>query len=597
MVLPNKWNHQLNLGTKLQSGLGRVEGVYKEPADALLMAKVIKVNFIYNTVDVVTIKYTERLMKDSDTQGKFSAQLPVNFGGSFSNGDTYGQTIPVNIGDIVLIGFLDKDKKSPIVINIYKAPDVAYELAPTDKVSGDPEDGDLSTAALENLTLYPSQTYNWIDGDGNLEKTYQGKSFLKSSISGTGNGRLNDYGYGYDQLFRTYLRGRNIVPYATTAPQTLFQHTGDNIDYVNNLFMDDNGDFRLSTFSKTSGNRVGLSMRGVSDVYLSYQEGDAENGSEDATNVSKVGIESGVPVMSYKDHSITFNEQGMLIDGVPLAEWSGHDFDERMTAIETEVEQLKSELDTLDVNQINSKIDAITAQINNEVLPQFNQLATTVSEYDSRIQNALQTAQSSEELANQVAATISDAAGTDTSLIARLDRIDKTVLALQVIIDEVVASRTFNIPNGHTYVGVTGTTVSYDSLGARLDNIEDFVRTDRDRLNDLVNRLDVFLSNDFDKGVAAYVVTIQAFGDVVFRNGSGTLTLEAHLYKGGFLWDGLVDDQAFQWSRTSSDPEGDAAWTANAANKGRIITITPTDFGYSANFTVSVTVQGHLIQS
>lgn len=602
MVLPNKWNRQLELGTKLQSSLGRVAEVYKEQADSLIMARVVKVNFIYNTVDVVTIRYTERLMKDADSQGKFSAQLPVSFGGQFSNGDTYGQTVPVNVGDTVLIGFLDKDKKSPIVINIYKSTDVSFELAPTDKVSGDPEDGDLSTSAFETFTLFPSQTYNWRDGDGNLEQTYQGKTFLKSSVSGTGNGRLNDYGYGYEQLFRTYLRGRNITPYVTTAPQTLFQHTGDNIDFVNNFFMDDNGDFRLSTYSKSTGNRVGLSMKGTDDVYLSYQQGDAEEGSEDDTKVSKVGIEGGVPLMSYKDHSITFNDLGMLIDGVPLAEWSGHDFDQRMDEVEAKVAQLKAELDSLNADQINARIDAISDQINTALLPSFKNLTDTVEAYDGRIQTALDTATRSEALANQVARTISDAAGSDSSLLARLDRIDQTILALQDIIKEVVASRTFNIPQEHTYVGVTGPVIQYESLGKRLDLIEDYVRTDRDRLNDLVNRLDVFLSNDFDKGVASYVVTIKAYGDVVMRNGQGSVTLEADLYKGGFLWTGLVDDGAFVWTRNSGSSdtasiESDMTWNQNHLDGAKSITLTALDFGYSANFTVSVTVQGHLIQS
>jgi len=345
-----------------------------------------------------------------------------------------------------------------------------------------------------------------------------------------------------------------------------------------------------------------LSMKGTDDVYLSYQQGDAEEGSEDAKKVSKVGIESGIPLMAYKDHSITFDDRGMLIDGVPLAEWSGHDFDQRMDAVEDKVASLKAELDSLNAAQINARIDSIVDQINTDILPSFKNLTDTVEAYDKRIQDALNTANGSADLANQVAKTISDAAGSDSSLLARLDRIDQTILALKDIIKEVVASRTFNIPQEHTYVGVTGPVIQYESLGKRLDLIEDYVRTDRDRLNDLVNRLDVFLSNDFDKGVASYVVTIQAYGDVVMRNGQGSLTLEAKLFKMGFEYTQILDDGAFVWTRNSgsSDPasaESDATWNQNHIQGSKSITLTALDFGYSANFTVSVTVQGHLIKS
>ena len=78
MVRANKWNRQLDTTDKLQSGLGRVKEVYKEDAQFITMARVVKVNFLYNTVDVVTINYSERIMKDDSTQGRYSAQLPVS---------------------------------------------------------------------------------------------------------------------------------------------------------------------------------------------------------------------------------------------------------------------------------------------------------------------------------------------------------------------------------------------------------------------------------------------------------------------------------------------------------------------------------------
>lgn len=597
MVLGGKWNRQLNIGPKLQSSLGRVEEVYSEKSDSLVMARVIKVNYIYNTVDVLTIKNAERLVKDNSTQGKFSAQLPVPFGGSFSNGDTYGTTIPINIGDYVLIGFLDKDNNSPIVINIYKSPDTSFQLAPTDIVSGDPEDSNISKKVMESFTLFPSQTYFWNDGLGNVERTYQGKSFFRSSLAENGNGRINDYGYSYDELYRTSLRGRDIVPYSIISPQVLYQHTGDNIDIVNNLLFDDDGDVRLSSYSKSNGNRLGLYIDGLANIGFSYQEGDPEHGSEDAKNVSKISITKGIPEFSYGNHTLSYNSDGLIYDGKSIGDWGGNsDLEKQVQEIETELKALQDKVNTLNVDEILAELAQLSDKVNNEIIKDLANLTDTVNGFDANIQQALRSSEQAQALSEATAKTISDAAGTDASLIARLDRIDQVIKSMQDIMVEVISARTFNV-NGHTYTGINSQTVTYSSLGKRLDTIEDMVRADRDRLNDLVNKLDIFLSDDFSKGVASYVVTIQAYGDTIMRNGQGSVTLEAKLFKAGFEWTSLVDDGAFVWTRESDDTSGDITWNQNNLDGKKSITLTSVDFGYSANFRVSVTVQGHIINS
>lgn len=593
MAIGNLWNRRLKTGPRLQSQLGRVKEVYKEPSDSLIMAKVLKVNFIYNTVDVVTISSSERLVKSSETQGRFSASLPVSFGGSLSNGDTYGKTVPINIGDYVLIGFLDKDKNSPIVINIYKSPTVAYQLAPTDKVSGDPESNGLFDSSFENFTLYPNQTYEWMSGYGTIEKTYNGKTFLKVNSSGS---TINDYNYNYEHLSRTFLRGRNINPYNTKSPQVLYQHTGDDTDVVTNTFYDKNGDFRIANISKSLGSRVGFYIDGTEKAGIRYQGYDPEHNSPLAKNSSDISISKGIPTISYKNHVLTFDDDGLLIDGKHISDFNNDEFEKKIEEIEEEIKELNDKIDSLDISAIEEKIQEIADKIEKELLAQIADLTTKVDGFSDRIEDANRQSSSAIELANSVSKTLSDAAGSDSSLQARLDRIDRTILAMQDIIKEVVAARTFNM-NGKTYEGVTGDAIVYSSLGKRLDTLEDFVRTDRQRLNDLINKLDIFLSDDFSKGVASYVVTLQAYGDTVMRNGQGSVTIDAKLFKGGFQWTGLVDDGAFVWTRESDDPESDAAWNANHLDGRKSITLTGADFGYSATFKVSVTVQGHIIES
>lgn len=584
-MVRRNYNRSLSNKAKLQSSLGRVGEVYKEDSDSLVMARVLKVNYIYNTVDVVTIKYSERLAKDSTSSGKFSAKLPVGFSGQLSNGDTYGQTIPIDVGDQVLVGFIDKDKNSPIVLNIYKNSDTASELAPTDAVSGNPEDSSLVASALESFSLYPSQTYRLVDGLGGVENTYQGKSFFKSTLTGVGNGKLNDYGFSYEQLTRYRLRGRDVYPYYANSPQMLFQHTGDDTDIINNIFLDSNGDLRISSISKSSMERVGLAISGTDFIGFSYQ--DLDNRYDKESSKSFVGIDKGIPSISYGDHSITFTDKdGIVIDGKPLSDWGGGDFNDDIERIEKELSDLQHRVDKLDTDEVLSELIRLADEVDDTLVPQYAKLIEQIGGFDSRIKGAEDKSDSAYDLANKVAKTISDAAGTDESLLARLDRVDRTVKAMQDVITEVVAARTYNITS-HTY----------SSLGVRLDTLEEMTRSDNQRLSDLIDKLDIFLSEDFSKGVASYVATIQAYGDLVMRNGQGSVTLDARLYKGGFEWTGLLDDGAFVWERHSDDLEGDMAFNANHLDGSKSLTVTGADFGYGATFTVNVTVQGHLIQN
>lgn len=586
MVRTSKWNKQLNTSARLQSGLGRVEDVYKEPASSFVMATVAKVNYLYNTVDVVTINYSERLIKDNSTQGRFSAQLPVSYGGSFTNGTVYGKTVPINIGDMVLIGFVGENKDNPIVLNIYKSPSVAYTLAPIDAVSGNPEDTSLYDNVMEDFTVYPGQTYDWLSGEGTIERTFQGKGFLKSSQPLLGNGNVNDFGYSYDQLYRPFLRGQYLTPTELNAPKVLYQHTGDDISFINNVFFDNNGDMRMSTISKDGLSRAELFFEGTTSLGLRYQKGSNKHNSEDASEKSEISIINGVPVISFGSHSLTFNkEDGLLVDGTPLSEWTGGDVSSRLDKLENDIKTLNDKVNELDIDEIISQLSSINQQVQS-ITSDISSLTDTVSEYDSKINKAISTSEAAQQLSNQVAEQLSNAAGTDASLVARLDRIDGTIKAVQDIIVEVVASRTYNTNNK-----------TYKSLGERLDAIQDVVVSDNTRLSDLADKLDIFISDDFSKGVASYVVTIQAYGDLVMRNGQGSVTLDARLFKAGFEWTGLVTDDAFVWSRKSDDTQGDATWNENHVQGKKSITLTAADFGYNATFSVDVTVQGHLVNT
>lgn len=587
------YNTALTNQIKQQSSLDSKNiGVRESGADSLVLAKVVRVNYVYNTVDVVTIKNTERVIKDNSSAGRFSAKLPVAFSGTLSNGDTYGQTIPINIGDTVLIGFISSSKDNPIVMNIYKDSSVSSSLAPTDAISGNPEDSNLSRQALEQFTLFPSQTYNLTDGLGGYEHTFQGKSFVKIGNETSG-GSPNDYGYDYSMLYRRTLRDRNIEPLVTTAPKFLFQHTGDNLSTITNFFIDDNGDFRLSHIDKNDdvNDRVGLSMSGLDTIKMTYQTGDKEYNSGLEDSKSEIGIDKGVPTISNGDHTLTMDkEDGVIVDGVSLSDiiaGGGGSLGDRLKKIEDSVSQLQSDFDSfkdVDINQLKETVDALNNLIVNEINPNYTELLSKMDDLDESVQSVVTTANEAKEVSDRVNKIISDSAGDDSTLLDRLNRMDASAKSLQDVANEVINART----------SLTNSNEKYTTIGNRFDTIQDMLDKWVTDYEELKRKLDVFISQDWGTGIVAYVVAVTPSSSTTFKNGKGSTTLSATLYKGGFDWTSMIKDSGFMWTRKSSDQSGDQTWNSNHEAGSKSITITPEDLDYSAIFTVNVVVEGNI---
>ena len=588
------YNKSLTNSTKNQSSLNSKNiGVRESGADSLVLGRVVRVNYVYNTVDVVTVKNTERVIKDSSSAGRFSAKLPVGFGGTLSNGYSYGQTVPINIGDMVLIGFVSSSKDNPIVMNIYKDSDVASSLAPTDAISGNPEDSTLTRQAFEQFTLYPSQTYNLVDGLGGYEHTFQGKSFIKVGNE-LGGGSPNDYGYNYEMLYRRTLRDRNIEPLVTTAPSFLFQHTGDNISTITNMFISDKGDFRLSHIDKNDDvtDRVGLVMSGLDTIKMSYQTGDKEYGSGLEDNLAEVGINEGNPTLSNGEHSLTLDkDKGVVVDGVSLSDvisGGGGDLGERIKTIESSVGELQDEVKDFkgtDIKNLQDTVGSLSKLVTDEISPNYEQLIKDMDKVNASVNGVLSTANEAKQVSEKVNQIINDAAGADdASLLDRLNRIDANAKSLQEVANEVINARK----------SLTNQKESYNTIGDRFDTIQDELDKWVTDYSELKRKLDVFISQDWGTGIVAYVVSVTPSESTTFKNGVGSTTLTATLYKGGFDWTSMIKDSGFLWTRKSNDQSGDLTWNNNHEQGSKSITITAKDLDYSAIFSVNVVVEGNL---
>lgn len=85
-------------------------------------------------------------------------------------------------------------------------------------------------------------------------------------------------------------------------------------------------------------------------------------------------------------------------------------------------------------------------------------------------------------------------------------------------------------------------------------------------------------------GQDAYSVQVLSQNGNVIKNGVGTVTLVAHVYKGGYEITDTLQKNDFDWVKTSSRPQEDEAFNALHKGFGNTITITGDDIWNMAQF-------------
>ena len=603
-----QYNKQLSNNPKYQSLLGAKKPLKDIKADSLIMAEVVKVNYLYNTVELRTIKNHEMLVKGEETSGQFSAKLPVNFGGSYSNGKTYGQTVPINVGDQVLVSFLQGDTTAPIVIGIYKSSATAYELAPTNLVSGSPDvDLDNLRETMENFTLYPSQTYDWVSGEGDRETTLQGRSFMKSGVRLFGSSRLNDYGFNYEDLERYHLRGRDIIADDQDLPQVMFQHNSTFAQSKTNVLFDDDSSLSISKINNDAEDKARSEFRLVpssDNAYIRTQEDNKKH--DDSSSYTEVGTNLSESYLVAGDHKLSLNKDGkLLIDGKPVGIGGGGQTLDELSKIiqelQLDVSKLKQEVseDMLDrVQELETSLSSLRVDLNSltqdyqtvsanvkEVLANYDSLEAKVRENTSDISNLV--------------VQISNAAGSFTTLNDRLNSMDSKVSAVKLITDEVINSRKDN-----------STGVTYDSLGLRLDTLSKDVAklveltSDLETIKENISNLQLVIPEMQDQITrmdntletliggqsvdTTYLVTITTNDAPVIEPGSGNkITLNVMVVRNGLDISGAIKDSDIQWTRVSNNYSMDSTWNANHSTPSKSLVVGEEDIITRAKFRAS----------
>lgn len=393
------YNIPLPRKSRVQSGLGRVrkEAKSNENVNDLLLAKVTKVNYLYNTVDVVTTDVKGEIFSQTpETKGKYSARVPVTFGGSLLNGMSYGETSPINVGDTVLIGFIRGITSAPIVINVYKSDFVARDLAPTladqSYISGLPETPENFDLLFTKLQVFPSQTYHKVSGLGNIERTLPGRVFFKTSTEFESNAYVDDAEFSYESLEGITKRNGDIrEPLEGVTPNILFQVPWSGVtENVTNIFFSD-GLFRASNVFKNTNTNTHLFMDRTGDIgfkqLLNTYNPDIHKEEMTDKDTNAVGIIGGKPTLRKQGHVIQVTEKGLEINGKTL-EAMFEDYTRELQLVVTKL--------TKDVNAIADIVKEINLDDLAKMSQDIKQLDTSMkditksfTEFKTSTQNAI----------------------------------------------------------------------------------------------------------------------------------------------------------------------------------------------------------------
>lgn len=385
---------------RFQSQLGKeMKRVYNEGKNIvkLSLARVVKVNYKYNTVDVVTILHKNSTTKNPNDKGKFSAKLPIGFGGRTPEGKVFGTNTLVTVGALVLIGFMEGDKDYPIVLNIYGDTDHQSQLTRTNFDSADESDESIQRELWQLFTLYPSMTYKNTDGNGNKEVTFSGKTFLYMTDTDPENAYVNDSGFEYEHLPNSrYADGQPIEPKSADSPTLLYVHQGVYQDHRVTFFVKSDGTVRMAS-RHTDGKGITFQEMGTDGTFTITQKRDTTDPERASDNYSEFRMDPiGTLSLKTKGTHLEIRENGVFVNNKPIGYGGGGDGDGGIDVDLSEIsDKLKALGDslaeahtsiTLIQGEIDLKADAkIVDALNNTVQENSAQLTVAFDEISTRV--------------------------------------------------------------------------------------------------------------------------------------------------------------------------------------------------------------------
>ena len=382
---------------RLQSSLGN--NVKQVDADDfninnLYLAKITKVNYKYQTVEFQTRNTYAGQVKGSD--GKYSAPIPKSFIGKTPEGVYFGEVPLITPGSTALVGFVNGEGSRPIVLNVYGDSDVNKLITPVPIDSGDFSNEEIFRYGSAMYKLYPSLTYDFIDGEGTVIKTFNGKSFFTINSNEDEQSQATDFytGTSYGDLYPSHDRKGDLVePRNQRAPKMLLKHQGED-NHITTVFINEDGTYRVSYMDTEKQKRTTQEIS--NNNYRVKHEGDSLLLDEGQVWV-EYGIDSETNSFYIKNdnNKFEFTDKGILVNERPILDAlddSIQNSSEELKDIKKQLEEIDNMLSTVGKENIEELIrDTKNAiEVSKKATDDVNLMNTRISDVSSRAEGIIQ---------------------------------------------------------------------------------------------------------------------------------------------------------------------------------------------------------------
>ena len=287
---------------KLQSSLGDFSSVgNRKDMDmfgVLMVGKVTRVHHKSGTADLIIVDTGDTFSSSPNNEGQYAARFVQGFSGyNEVTKKPWGLIEPIAEGSLVVVTFLNGIKQRPIILGTLPRMTPEENVYVDDYPLMENIGGYNAREALKRLMVYPSGTFEKVDGEGNIEKTFPGYSFLVNYSGLTDfDDQINDNhrGYGYEDLTEKDKDTLYTVSPPEESPATangklLYSHRTviDERETFIKVYMSDDGELRISRDNDDDTlSYIELSADG--DISLVRQRDSARRNF--ASDVSKVEI-------------------------------------------------------------------------------------------------------------------------------------------------------------------------------------------------------------------------------------------------------------------------------------------------------------------
>ena len=174
----------------------------------LALGKVLNVYPKRYTADVEIFKSADQLHSSHEQEGRHACKIGVSTAGFSDLYQTpYGEIVPIQRGNIVLVGFLKNTKEQPVILRVFH--DTSEEVGSfnfrnilSNYFSAYSNIGDI----LDYLKITPIQDFLKIDRFGNVELASHTKSFFVATES-----NLIDDQFDYEDLSPKFPKDKTVI--------------------------------------------------------------------------------------------------------------------------------------------------------------------------------------------------------------------------------------------------------------------------------------------------------------------------------------------------------------------------------------------------